>query len=171
MRMSAKGGSASGGHPNLRIQKLAGINIIVFILFIADRILKYYFIENPAGLSGGVFISGWLDFQLEKNYGIAFGLPVGGWALMLVVIIIIFILVGYLIKSWQKNDSLMILALALIIGGAVSNLIDRLRFGFVIDYIDVPWFTIFNLADIMITVGVGLAIVKLWFKGEKAVRP
>ena len=152
----------------MRIQKLAGLNIIVLTLFIVDRILKYYFLKNPAGWPGGGFISGWFNFELERNYGIAFGLPLGGRVLMFAVAMIIFILVGYLIKSFQKNDSLMVLALALIIAGAASNLIDRLRFGFVVDYINVPWFTVFNLADGAITFGVGLAIVKLWFKDKKA---
>lgn len=154
----------------MRIQKLAGISVMVFILFVADRVLKYYFIRNPAGLPGGVFISGGLSFGLEKNYGIAFGLPVGGWILRLAVIVIIFILASYLIRNYQKKDYLMILALTLIIAGAISNLIDRLRFGFVVDYINVPWFTVFNLADAMITVGVGLAIIKIWFKDKEGGR-
>jgi len=141
------------------VGKYFGLNALVLILFIVDRLLKIWFIKNPSIKIGGYFISGLLSFHLEKNIGIAFGIPVNQIVLFILIVIILLILVAIAIKTYQKKDPLSVLALSLIITGAVSNLIDRLHYRFVIDYIDVPWFTVFNLADCMITVGVGILLI------------
>jgi len=157
-------------HPNLRIyestnsKKIFVVNLSTFILFVIDRILKYYFLKNPAKTVGGDFFSGLFSFQLAKNSGIAFGVPLNYWLLLALTILIVFVLVSFLIKVYKKKDFLEISALTLIIVGAASNLIDRLRYGFVIDYFDLPQFTVFNLADVMITFGVGILILSFFKK-------
>lgn len=137
-------------------QKYWWTNLSVVLLFIIDRILKLYFVSTPG--AGRVFISGILSFRLEKNLGIAFGLNVSQVILIPIVIAIIVLLIFYLIKAYQEKDSFLYFVLTLILIGAFSNLIDRIKFGGVIDYIDVPFFTVFNLADAMITVGVAIIL-------------
>lgn len=138
------------------------LNLLTLLLFIVDRLVKIYFIKNPAVKFGGDFFYGLLSFHFEKNIGVAFGILVNQMFLSALVIFIILILVNFLIRAYFKKDSLETLALILIITGAISNLIDRLRFGYVVDYIDVPWFTVFNLADAMITFGVGILLINFW---------
>ena len=55
----------------------------------------------------------------------------------------------------------------LIAAGAASNFFDRVRYGAVIDYIDVRWFTVLNIADIMISVGAALLVLMLWREDKK----
>jgi signal peptidase II len=150
----------------IRLNKTGLINLFVLIIFSADRLLKYYFLKNPAGV-GGDFFYPWLKFGLAKNYGIAFSLPISGWCLISFIVIVIFILVYFWLKAFIQKNIWFLTSLTLIIVGAISNLIDRLRFGYVIDYIDVPWFTVFNLADSLITIGAAILILSFWFNKKQ----
>jgi len=129
-----------------------------------DQLLKYFARTNPEAIYIWKGFIGWGYFA---NHGVAFNIPLPWYLMAFITPIIIIGFVFFLSKKKNINHNLQ-LAAALIIAGAASNLIDRLRFGFVVDYINVPWFTVFNLADGAITFGVGLAIVKLWFKDKKA---
>lgn len=142
------------------------LNLIVLILFVADRALKFYFIHNPAKIIGGDFIFNLLSFRLAKNQGIAFGILFNQIALIIFIILVIFILVWFLVKAYGQKNYWEIFGLTAIVIGAISNLLDRLRFGYVIDYIDVPFFTVFNLADCLITVGV-LILFLVIFKNKR----
>ena len=134
--------------------KLIGLNALVILLFWADRFLKLFFYKNPAMVYGSDFFWGILSFSYQKNFGIAFGFLVNHQFLLILVALILIFLVKLLVKEYQVKNLLNIFSLTLIIFGALSNITDRLRFGYVIDYIDLKWFTVFNLADIMITAGV-----------------
>jgi len=151
---------------NLRIREYLSLSAVVLVLFAVDRIIKLWFTKNPGYTRD--FIVGFLSFHQEKNYGIAFGLPVNQIFILVLNFLIIAILVSILLRAYSRADLLAFFSLSLIIAGAFSNLFDRRQFGFVVDYIDVPFFTVFNLADIMISIGVGLIIVQeLFFKKVK----
>ncbi len=85
-----------------------------------------------------------------------------GWLILVLVPIILIVLTAYLLQAYRAADIFIVLLISLIIAGAVSNLIDRLKFGYVIDYIDVSWFTVFNLADSAITIGALLLAISFW---------
>ncbi|MFA5022525.1 MAG: signal peptidase II [Patescibacteria group bacterium] len=140
------------------------VNLLALLLFIIDRILKLYFVENPTIVIGGDFFWGLLNFEFAKNFGIAFGILFTQIILVPFVVVITLILFSFLINAYQKRNFWEIGSLTFIIAGAISNLFDRLRFGYVIDYINVPWFTVFNLADCLITTGVIILIFDVWFK-------
>jgi signal peptidase II len=83
------------------------------------------------------------------------------------------VVAGLMVWLWRTSSLLVGLALGLIAGGAVGNVIDRLRFGAVTDFLDFHWgewhFPAFNLADSAITVGVGLLVIDgLLSRREKA---
>ena len=127
------------------------------LLFLLDRSLKIWFWLNPAWSRD--FIIGFLGFGLETNAGVAFGWLGGNQLLLSGLIILVLLILLYATRSlWRSDQILPRLGLGLIVVGAISNLIDRLRYGFVIDYIDVPFFTVFNLADAAITLGVVLLL-------------
>ncbi len=118
-----------------------------------DRLVKGIF------LRGALFQCCFVKFWLVKNSGIAFGLLSSmPWLIISingVFIAVLSYLLFFLSKNlgyWQRIGFIMVLA------GAVSNFIDRLHFGYVVDYIDIGWFPVFNLADAFITLGV-LAII------------
>lgn len=137
--------------------KTAAFLIAAVLFFVLDRFLKFLalegFFDPPIFLFGDIF-----KFNFASNYGIAFSLPLGGpiltIAISLTVLALLYFLI-YLVKQSRKTEALILFALFL---GAVSNLADRLSLGYVVDYLDLKYFTVFNLADAMIVVSfLGLA--------------
>ncbi|MBO7237746.1 MAG: signal peptidase II, partial [Elusimicrobiaceae bacterium] len=97
-----------------------------------------------------------------------FGMMQGG---NLVLILITLLIIGYILKSWKElctYGPLVKWGLVLILGGALGNLYDRITLGFVVDFIDLRVWPVFNAADSFITVGgVLLACSLLWHKQEE----
>ena len=146
---------------------------VILTIFILDRATKLYLLDLQAsGVDIDFYIFPFLNFYLVWNTGIGFGLiPLESnifyHILTAIIVIVNIALIYFLIKSKSISAYL----LALIIGGSLGNLFDRIYYYAVPDFIDVHfgnfhWF-IFNVADIFITVGIiGLIIVEL-FKKEK----
>lgn len=131
-----------------------------FFLFV-DQIIKYYFFHHHT--FSAYIIKPWLGLEYFENHGIAFGLPVPGWLVIVYtpfVILLLLLFIGKKQTSWQKN-----IALCLILAGAISNFIDRIFFEFTIDYIRVVT-SILNIADVMIVVG-ALMLVREGMKEKK----
>ncbi len=130
-----------------------------FLLFFVESLIKYVFL-NKIPHEGFYLLFGLIQINLFTNTNIAFGLPLPQF-LIIILVIVILILLGYLwwLTLWQQNW-LQLLAVSLIILGALSNLLDRLIFGYVIDYINLFFWPIFNLADAMIIVGIGLFFIE-----------
>ncbi len=149
----------------LKYQKMTVFSLAVIFFIAFDRFLKLlalnYFSNKQINL-----VSGLLKFNLVKNYHIAFSLPVTGLGLNILIITIIICLLYcllYLLKKqkyWQANFLLAIIL------GASSNLLDRIKYGYVIDYFDLKYFTVFNLADVMVVGGVA-ALVWAMFKNKR----
>lgn len=129
-------------------------NLVAVVVFLVDRVLKIYFQKNPYEVFAEGFLNNMLSFHFESNPGIAFGIPVNAGLLLALIFFIMLFLSSVILGEYKKNNFLEVFSLGLVMAGALSNLIDRLRFGYVVDYIDVTFFTVFNLADAMITVGV-----------------
>lgn len=129
---------------------------LVLCLFIVDRFSKIYILKNPSFVSEGGF------FSLHINENIAFSLPLVDFLLYPLIIIILFAIVWLWYRHWQKK-SVLIWPLGLLIIGASSNLLDRINYGGVIDFINVPYFTVFNLSDIYISIGVVWLLWYSWF--------
>lgn len=99
-----------------------------------------------------------LKLKLVSNEGIAFGLldDLGGAVIALGAVGFL-ILLAYFLASGDRTR--LWLPVGLLAGGALGNLVDRVREGFVTDFIDLPWWPTFNVADIEITLGVALIIL------------
>lgn len=142
------------------------LNILIGIFFIAfDRFLKFLAVENFFN-GQKTIIGDFFKLGFAGNYNIAFSLPLAGWWLNIIIILIIFALIYNLLYYAEKNDYAKSYLLFLIALGAISNLFDRLKYGFVIDYFDLKYFTIFNLADVMIVGGV-IFLALLMSKNKK----
>ncbi|MBU1202808.1 signal peptidase II [Patescibacteria group bacterium] len=127
-------------------------------LFVLDRITKLYFIENPS-LAGG-FLS------LHINKYIAFSLPLTYFILYPLIFLILVILFSFWLKSF-KEKSILIWPWGILIIGSISNLLDRFRYGGVVDFINVPFFTVFNVSDIYISLAVVWILWHSWFYQPK----
>jgi len=145
--------------------KIALINIFVLALFAVDRLLKVFFYQISPERE--IFVFGhWVKLNLATNSGVAFGLPLNFYVLIVLYAVILVALVWFLMWFYRQRKVSLILFVCLVIAGAFSNLLDRFYFGGVIDYIDVKYYSVFNLADIMIVVGIiGLALKS--FKTKK----
>lgn len=131
------------------------------IFFIAlDRVLKNIALGfDPLYASDALF-----SFVFVKNYNIAFSIPIGGPLLNWAILAIVLLLLYQVFEFYKKDKSREFFFLLLVIFGAISNLFDRLEFGHVIDYLSVRYFTVFNVADVMIVAGVVFFIIfsKAW---------
>ena len=141
--------------------------IILFILLM--QIVNIIVINNLT--ESKVLIDGFLSLTYYENTGGAFGVGQGdtiGFAL--ISIIVIAIIIRFMVLQKDRIDKKTMIALELIIAGGVSNLIDRLFRGFVVDYIDINQlmsFPIFNLEDLCISIGwiiLVISIIRFWFK-------
>jgi signal peptidase II len=112
-----------------------------------------------------------------RNKGAAFGILSGAdesirIPFFLVVSAIAIAVIFYILYSYHEESKLFPLSLALILGGAVGNMIDRIRFGEVVDFLDVHWYDhhwpAFNVADSAICIGVALLIINMLFEKEKS---
>lgn len=110
-----------------------------------------------------------LELTYAENTGAAFSFldNAGGWQRWLFTAIAVVVGIG--IAIWmarvQRTQSLLLASLSLVLGGAVGNLIDRVRFGYVVDFIsahwDVHYFPAFNIADTAICIGAGLMLLDM----------
>lgn len=116
-------------------------------------------------------IEGWLNWTLVYNHGAAFSFlqDADGWQRWLFSALAVGISLALIValKRTERSDWRQAAPFALIIGGALGNLVDRLRFGYVIDFIDAYWgqhhWPAFNIADSAIVVGaVMLAVWGVW---------
>jgi signal peptidase II len=114
-----------------------------------------------------------LDLHYITNRGVAFGLfSRFGDVFIPVAVVIMLVILGFY-RTLRGPRLLLRTALALQLGGALGNLLDRLRFGAVVDFLDfhIPainfYFPVFNLADSAIVLGVGILLVCLTFQGEE----
>ena len=143
---------------------------LVILTIISDQLSKKWIDTNMLQYESWDIIGSFLRFTYVKNSGIAFGISIGGYTLLLVLLsILATIFVAYVHWTERKNHPLISNGLALILGGAIGNLIDRLSVLFVdkyegvIDFIDIGtstyrWYT-FNLADTAITIGMTLYVL------------
>jgi signal peptidase II len=99
-----------------------------------------------------------------QNTGAAFGMLQGLNTVFSILAIIVSSVIIYYYPRVPREDWLLRLALALQLGGAVGNLVDRLTEGYVTDFISVGRFPVFNIADASISIGVALLILSMWLK-------
>ena len=139
--------------------------VVAALVLIADQISKYWvlnvFLGQKAYESFGAYfnvVRAWntgVSFSMFNNYG-----NLGAWLLSGVALFIVGVLIYWLRK---EKDKMMQLALGMIIGGALGNVVDRIRLGAVFDFLDVhiadKHWPAFNLADSFICIGAGLIIL------------
>ena len=141
------------------------------VVIVLDQATKTVLLRYLYPLQVIETIPGLLNIVYFKNTGAAFGIFSGGGALsklfLLAVTLGALIVLGLLLKESKGAGATF--ALSLIVGGAIGNLIDRLLFGYVVDFLDLHIGTLhwpaFNVADSAITIGVALTVYFMYFKG------
>ncbi len=138
------------------------IYIFFLALLLLDRLSKYYINNNFVLGESEIILEGVLQFTYVRNTGIAFGLLAGrGWILILLQAFVIVLLLILKLRFFP-SEMLINLCFAVLLAGAVSNLLDRILYGYVIDFLDIGIWPVFNLADVFIVAGAaGLIILVL----------
>ena len=145
--------------------------LIIVLSFALDRISKIKIIEHQL-TNNSIYINDFINFNLVWNTGVGFGLLSSNSTIfynsITVLIGLVIIFLFYLLTKSKLGDKILF---SLIAGGALGNFYDRLTYYAVPDFIDLHfknfhWFT-FNLADIFITVGIVMLLVKELFFNEK----
>jgi signal peptidase II len=146
---------------------------VVAVDFVTKRAAVAALAHQPIPLAGD-----WLSFQLVYNPGAAFGLHVGDysrWVFMALALVALVVL-GSMVRQTAPEQRTRLVALGLICGGAVGNLVDRIRSPRgVVDFIDVwigpfHWPT-FNVADMAVSCGAALLALILWLEGRRQPAP
>ena len=155
--------------------QLQGIMLASFV-FIADQILKFVMI-GPLALQSRREIVILPQFSLTwaENRGVSMGFLEAGSDTQRWMLVALTALIAAVVGVWMWREKLRgdVLALALVLGGALGNIVDRTRYGYVVDYADLHFgtfrpFYIFNLADACITFGVLILLARAFLMREKA---
>ncbi|MDD5173855.1 MAG: signal peptidase II [Candidatus Omnitrophota bacterium] len=142
------------------IFKVLSISSLILLI---DRLTKYILFRD---LSEGESISvvpGIFHITLVLNSGAAFGLLKGRSAFFIVLTALVIVFICFYIIRGGCKDILTLIALGFILGGAAGNLIDRVLFGYVIDFLDFRIWPVFNIADASINIGAFILVIKLIF--------
>jgi len=147
--------------------KNIAITTMIAIFFIADRLLKNAALTAGSG-SFRRLIGDFFTFHFTANPYMSFSLALPPWLLYSLIFLVIALLafyIFYLILN-KKGQKWEIPLLTIILVGAISNILDRCLYGYVVDYFELRFFTVFNLADVMISGG-AMIIIILNFRNKK----
>ncbi len=152
--------------------------LVAAVAFILDQLAKWVVtvplsLETQPGRS--IEFTSFFNLTWAQNYGISLSMfsdqsPTTRWILVAVTAAVALAVAFWMTREKAKGD---VIALALILGGALGNIVDRVRLGYVVDYADLHFgsfrpFMIFNVADACITIGVVLLVARALLLGEKA---
>ncbi|HFU4459034.1 TPA: signal peptidase II [Streptococcus suis] len=138
-----------------------GFPIVAAGLIVLDQLVKAWTVANIALDTVEPFLPGFMSLAYLRNYGAAWSiLQNQQWFFTIVTIAAVTGLIWYYIKQ-VKGNIWTLFSLSLMIAGALGNFIDRIRLGYVVDmfHLDFISFPVFNVADICLSVGVGILFI------------
>lgn len=145
--------------------------ILAFAIIILDQLTKWMVATQMQVGQNIPVIKGVVSFLSHRNRGAAFGILQGRmWLFYIITAVVVVAVIVYLQKAGRKHPLLGV-ALALVLGGAVGNFIDRIFRGEVVDFIyfSIINFPIFNVADSSLCIGVALIFIQILFENKKEI--
>lgn len=153
-------GAPAGGHHKTAFA-IAGL------VFVVDQLVKWLVISSGLKQAGQITVLPFFNLTWVENYGVSLGMLTARsdatrWLLVALTAAIAAGVAVWIFREKLRADAL---ALALVLGGALGNIVDRVRFGYVVDYADLHFgafqpFLVFNIADAAITIGVLLLVLR-----------
>jgi len=134
----------------------------------ADQATKLAALRSLADHQPLAVAGAWLRLTLAHNQGAAFGVLPQAAVYLTVASAVIAIAILFYARVAVAHSTLLTAAVAMLLGGAVGNLADRLRLGYVVDFIDLRVWPVFNLADVAVTLGVALVVLVALMPGRAA---
>lgn len=145
------------------------ILILTALIILADQLTKFAAIKYLKGQQPIVLIKNFLSFHYTENAGAAFGILQQKRMLFIIITTIFLIAITfYLIKNYNELSLITKIGVSILLGGAIGNYIDRVRYGYVVDFISVKLtrtydFPVFNIADMAIVLGTIIIVYVVMF--------
>jgi len=139
---------------NKNILKISGAITIFVVLDQFTKWMAGQYLQNPMEI-----INGFFQLKYSENTGIAMSVQVPYMLLIILNVILVGVIIYLAIKELDLGKLMSEISVALVLGGGVGNLIDRVLKGFVVDFISIWKYPIFNLADAFLAIGVLLIII------------
>jgi signal peptidase II len=158
-------------NPKFRLQGI----MLASLIFIADQALKFIMI-GPLALQSRrqIHLLPQFDLTWAENRGVSMGFLEANSEAQRWMLVGLTAFIACVVAVWMWREKLRgdVLALAMVLGGALGNIVDRIRYGYVVDYADLHFgefrpFFIFNLADACITIGVLILLARAFLIREK----
>ena len=149
--------------------------VVAAVVFVTDQLSKWLMV-GPLKLQeiGQIYLLPIFNLTWTENNGISFGLlnatnPTGRWLLVAMTGAIAAGVAWWLTREKQRGDQF---ALGMVLGGALGNIVDRIRFGYVVDFADLHFggfrpFLVFNVADAAISIGVVILLIRAFLSREE----
>lgn len=135
--------------------------LVGIITVVLDQVTKYIVQTNMQEWQSIPLIQDVFHLTYVLNPGAAFSMLPNKTGFLILIAVLVVVGIVFFNRQLPSDKHLMRVALGLQVGGALGNLIDRLRFAHVVDFFDFRVFPVFNIADIAISVGVGLLILEI----------
>ncbi|HEX8643116.1 MAG TPA: signal peptidase II [Allosphingosinicella sp.] len=164
-------------NPKVRSNRAYGLGIALFV-FVLDQVSKYV-VTVPLQLQDRrtIELLPIFDLNWTQNYGVSMGFLTADTELMRWLLVGLTAAIALFVGVWmwreKRRDD--VVGLGLVLGGALGNILDRVRFGYVVDFLDLHFgtvrpFLVFNVADAAITIGVLLLLVRALLMRDKGPR-
>lgn len=143
--------------------------LLPIIIVILDQLAKSAAVKYLMDKAPYIFIPGHFEFRYVRNYGAAFGILQQKRIFFIIITsVVILFIIYFLYKNFSSLSWLTKFSVSLLLGGAIGNFIDRIRLGYVVDFIRVNLFKsydfpVFNIADMFIVVGTILIVFVVLF--------
>lgn len=138
--------------------------IIIAIIIFLDQLVKYLIQANMELNNTLPIVRDFFHLTYIHNTGAAFSILEGKTEILIILpSLLTLLLIAYVLKKRKSEHWVMLLSLSLIIAGGIGNLIDRISYGYVVDYLDFRVFPIFNVADIAVSCGCALLLIYMFF--------
>lgn len=138
--------------------------IIAAVSIAADQLIKILVINNLKPVKSVTVIENLLNFTYVENKGMAFGMLANQRWIFIALTSAVIVALAVAVFKLKKQGTMFYISAALLIGGGIGNMIDRLMYGYVVDYISLSFFPpVCNFADYCVTAGVIMLLIYLFF--------
>lgn len=128
--------------------------LLIGLLVILDQVSKFLVVKHLKPGQSLPIVQHLFHITYVANPGAAFGLFQPAGALLIALSLITILVLAYLVLVRKDTSNTMTFCFCLILAGAVGNVMDRMRYGFVVDFLDLRIWPVFNIADSVITIGI-----------------
>lgn len=148
--------------------------LLSFIIIILDQVTKVLAIKHLKTSTPYIILDNFFQFNYVENYGAAFGILQNKKMFFIIVTLVVIVGISFfIIKNYYEINIWLRIALSMLLGGAIGNFIDRIRLGYVVDFISFRLinqydFPVFNIADISIVIATGLILILVLFDKYEA---